>query len=180
MKKATLKGALAGVALCVAGAASAAPVSFTVDFHATSGSNGSGSFTIDSADLANIPASGVYFSNVMVSDVNFTFGTTVFDTHNVGQFTASNGQVSGVTGFCCSDFTSSTNSDANLDVNTGGGAPIFWSFTLNGTTVSRGDTYTIAQVAAPSTVPLPAAFPLLAVGLGGLSIAARRKSRKAA
>jgi hypothetical protein len=181
MKTLKFKGAVAAVAICVAGAASAVPVAFTIDFTETSGASaGSGSFTIDSADLANIPASGTYFSNIMVSDVNFTFGAITFDTHTVGQFAASNGQISGVTGLCCSDFTSSTTPGAALRTETASGAPITWSVELNGNQILSGDTYSISRAAAPSAVPLPAALPLLAFGLGGLSMVARRKSRKAA
>lgn len=157
----------------------AAPVFFNIELIATSGMGGSGSFSIDSTLLDAIPATGTFFSSSgAIDNFSLTIGSVVFDTvaSGGGRWAASNGQVSGVTGLCCSTFTSSTTAGASLETNTGSGAPVFWDASLNGTELGAGATYTVTL--APSAVPLPAALPLMLVGLGGLAAAGRR--RKAA
>lgn len=160
------------VSLSTTMAAHAVPVYFDINFTATSGTSGTGSFSVDSAALDAIPLSGTYFSGQTIDNFSFTFGSVVFDQTTGANWTASDGQITGLNGICCSTFTSSTTADAQLRTNTSGGAPTSWNASANGAFLASGSTYVITQ-AAP--VPLPAGLPLMLAGLGAFAIAKRRR-----
>lgn len=148
-------------------AATAAPVYYDINF----GAAGSGTFTIDDSLLAAMPATGLYFGPVgSVQAFTATVLGVVFDTANGGsQFAASNGMVSGVTGICCSTFSSSAVAAALLTLNTCQGVPC-------ATSVSIGGRVTQLSYSVSEHVPEPGTIALFGLGLAGLAYRRRRKT----
>ena len=148
--------------------ANAAPVQYDIDF----GADGSGTFTVDSASVAAISASGLYFS-APGSILSFfaTVAGVDFDTiFSVGQFAASNGQISGITGITSTLFQSSTTPGASLNLNTCGGIPC-----LSSVSTPQGGRTVNYRVSA-SDVPEPAPIALLGLGLLGLGLVRKRRA----
>lgn len=172
----TIKTVLTAIAFAfTATVAAAVPVKFDINLISDNGAGGGGSFYVDSSDLANIPATGTYFGTAPIN-VNISVAGIVFDTVINGSWAASNGQVSGVTGICCSRIESSTTAGAYLTTHTGSGAPIQWFVKdANDQQLDGGQTYTVSQ--ATAAVPLPASLPLFAAGFAAMGIAARRGRR---
>ncbi len=170
----TIKTFLTAIVLSLtATLAAAAPIKFDVNLISDNGLGGSGSFFVDSAELASMPATGTYFGSTPV-DLSISVAGLVFDTVILGSWAASNGQASGVTGICCSRIESSGAPGAFLVTNISSGAPIHWFVEdANGQTLDSGLTYTVSRAVAP--VPLPATMPLLAVGFAAVGFVARRR-----
>lgn len=155
------------VSLSVPITANAIPILYEIDFYGS----GSGTFTIEDSLLASIPASGTYFGPLdSVQSFSATVEGVLFDIANgTSRFAAANGQVSGVTGICCSSFSSSIDSSALLTLNTCNAIPCSTSVTISGVTTQLE--YTVRR----ANVPESATFILLGLGLLGVGYSQRRK-----
>lgn len=144
--------------------ANADPIAFDIDF----GADGFGGFFIDSADLALIPESGVYFGTG-VFGFTATVGGILFDImDSSGTFAASNGQISGVTGLTSGLFSSSTTAGAQLITNTCSGIPCVSSY-IDATGAEYSLDYTVSR-----SVPEPGTLALFGIGLLALGLTRRR------
>lgn len=147
--------------------ANATPVQYNIDF----GPDGSGTFTVDSAAVAAISASGTYFapSGTILSFFATISGIT-FDTVGAGSyFAAANGQISGITGITHDKMFASANPGDFIQFNTCGGNPCSTSVNIN--QQSRSISYQVSV----ADIPEPAPLALLGLGLLGLGLARRRR-----
>lgn len=160
MKLISIKVALTVLIMTISNIANAGLITYQIDF----GVDGSGTFDIDSTDLAAAPGSGLYFApSNTVSNFSATVLGETYDMEDSGVFlfAMNNGLLSGVTGITSSKYKSSITA-AILQLNTCSGLPC--NSTANGTAV----TYSI--IPQSLLVPEPPTFAILALGMIGLAL----------
>jgi hypothetical protein len=153
--------------------AKAALVDYTITLISEGANFVTGSFQVDGDELAALPQIGFGF-DLGLSNFDMVIGGVRFDQINTpGNGVTFDGEIIGI---CCQTLTASGTLGPSLRLNTSTGLPSSWSTSgLTGGNFA-GSTYVIAP-GSLTPVPLPAALPLLLVGVGGLTVMrCRRRS----
>ena len=148
--------------------ASAVPVSFGLELVDNSANVFSGSFTVDSADIANLPATGVSSAPLLALSIDIN-GILFDEILGSGAAVATNGQASGIDDICCTNVGTAASQNLVLTIDSCFQFTCAWLVKdfSNDAVIIAGNLH---RVSPPLAVTEPASFALMGLGLMALAL----------